>query len=73
MPGFTDLIDAHNRIEDVVTRYPATRGVFEAYGISRNGWEGPIRTVAWRGGIELSGLLEELNRAAVPQPCGAES
>lgn len=68
---FTDLINAHNRIEDVVARYPATREVFEAYGVRRCCWDCAIGVAAWRGGIELSGLIEQLNRAAFGPPCEA--
>ncbi|MBI3665798.1 MAG: hypothetical protein HY236_06160 [Acidobacteria bacterium] len=73
MPAFTDQIDARHRIKEVVALYPATREVFEAYGVGRGGWNCAIRIAAWRSGIELSGLLEELNRAAVAQPWDAGS
>ena len=62
---FTDFINAHESIEDVVARYPATRDVFETNGVPRCCWSCSIRTAAWRGGIELSDLLEELNRTAL--------
>ena len=65
---FTDLINANQAIEDVVARYPATREVFEAHGVRRCCWGCAIRTAAWRGGLELSGLLEELNRVALGAP-----
>jgi hypothetical protein len=58
-----DLIDAGDRIDEVVSRYPATRLVFEASQLRDGCWVQPIRAAAWRGGIELSGLLEELNQA----------
>ncbi len=70
---WTDQIDARNRIEEVVTRYPDTRAVFEGYGVYRDRWNYAIRIAAWQGGIELSGLLEELNRAALGQPREAVS
>ena len=62
---FTDLINAHEAVEDVVARYPATRDVFEANGVRRCCWNCAIRTAAWRGGIDLSSLLDELNRTAL--------
>lgn len=62
---FTDLIDGHQAIEDVVERYPVTRDVFETHGVRRCCWGCSIRTAAWRGGLDLSLLLEELNRAAL--------
>lgn len=65
---FTDLIDADQAIADVVARYPATREVFEANGMRRCCWGCAVRTAAWRGGLELSSLLEELNRAAAGAP-----
>lgn len=69
---FTDLINAHEAIEDVVRRYPATREVFEAYGVRGCCWGCAIRTVAWRGGVDLSSLLAELNRTAFAQPSEPE-
>jgi iron-sulfur cluster repair protein YtfE (RIC family) len=62
---FTDLIDAHEAVEDVVARYPGTRDVFEANNVRRCCWNCAIRTVAWRGGIDLSQLLADLNHAAL--------
>lgn len=68
---FTDLIDGHNLIEDVVERYPATRDVFEANAVRRCCWGCAVRTAALRGGIELSSLLDALNRVAVGEPVEA--
>ncbi len=62
---FTDLIKADELIADVVARYPNTREVFEAHGVRRCCWDCAIRTAAWRGGIDLSQLLDQLNRAAL--------
>jgi iron-sulfur cluster repair protein YtfE (RIC family) len=62
---FTDLIDAHQAVEDVVARYPVTREVFEANGVRRCCWSCAIRTAALRGGLDLSLLLEQLNRTAL--------
>lgn len=62
----TDLINAQEAVEDVVARYPATREVFEANNVRRCCWNCAIRTVAWRGGIDLSRLLAELNAAVNP-------
>jgi iron-sulfur cluster repair protein YtfE (RIC family) len=70
---FTDLIDAHHAIEDVVARYPATGDVFETNGIRRCCWSCSIRAAAWRGGLDLSLLLDELNRAASERACGVEA
>jgi len=64
---FTDLINNYDLIEDVVERYPATREIFELNSIRRCCWGCAIRTAALRGGIEISGLLEQLNRAALGQ------
>ncbi len=69
---FTDLINGHETIEDVVARYPATREVFEANRIRRCCWGCAIRTAAWRGGIDLSQLLCELNRVAMGSRLAAE-
>ncbi len=62
---FTDFINANDQIAEVVARYPTTREIFEANGVRRCCWECAVRTAAWRGGIELSSLLDELNRAAL--------
>ncbi len=62
---FTDFINANDQIAEVVVRYPATRDVFEANGVRRCCWECAIRTAAWRGGLDLSSLLGQLNRTAL--------
>jgi hypothetical protein len=62
---FTDLIQSHDAIEDVVARYPDTREVFESNGIRRSCWSCAIRTAAMRGEIDLPLLLEQLNRTAL--------
>ena len=69
---FTDLINANEAVEDVVARYPATRDVFEANNVRRCCWDCAIRTVAWRGGIDLSQLLAELNRTALDPQLAAQ-
>lgn len=64
MFDFTKFIRANDGIRDVIQRYPQTREVFEEAGIRACCYDCSIRAAALRGGIELSGLLAELDRAA---------
>jgi len=60
----TDFIRAQDKIDEVAGRYPAAQRVLEAKGLRQEPWSSTIRKAAWRKGVELSGLLEELNQAA---------
>lgn len=62
---FTELINGQDTVRDVVHRYPLTREVFEQAGVRLCCFDCSIRTVALRGGIDLSSLLDELNQAAM--------
>jgi iron-sulfur cluster repair protein YtfE (RIC family) len=71
MPPFTELIRPHETVREVVQRYPQTLAVFEAAGIRVCCFDCAIRTAALRGGIDLSSLLAELDRAATGGSGGA--
>ncbi|MBI3694889.1 MAG: DUF1858 domain-containing protein [Acidobacteria bacterium] len=64
MFDFTRRIQPTDTIRDVVQQYPETRDVFEEAGIRMCCFDCAIRTAALRGGVELSGLLAELEQAA---------
>ena len=64
MVQYKDLIQSHETVRDVVRRYPQTREVFESTGIRACCFDCAIRTAALRGGLDLSTLLNELDRAA---------
>ena len=64
MFDFTRRIHPTDIIRDVVHQYPQTRDVFEEAGIRLCCFDCAIRTAALRGGVELSGLLAELEQAA---------
>jgi hypothetical protein len=62
-------------LPDIITRYPATRAIFDQYGLKGcGGPTGPREAVAWFArlhGVPLESLLDELNEAAQqPQPAG---
>jgi iron-sulfur cluster repair protein YtfE (RIC family) len=61
---FTELIRPNETVRDVIARFPETREVFERAGIRECCWDCAIRTAAFRGGLDLSGLLAALDRAA---------
>jgi uncharacterized protein involved in response to NO len=61
-------INADSLLPDVVTRYPATRAVFDHYGLKGCGGPlGPYEQVGWFAslhGVSIDTLLAELNDAA---------
>ncbi len=61
---FTEMIRPSETVREVMQRYPETRHVFEEAGIRTCCWDCAIRTAALRGGLDLSGLLTALDRAA---------
>jgi iron-sulfur cluster repair protein YtfE (RIC family) len=63
MFNFTQFVQSSDTVRDVVRRYPQTREVFEEAGIRLCCFDCAIRTAALRGGIELSGLMHELDQA----------
>jgi hypothetical protein len=71
MSRFTELIHPHETVREVVQRFPQTLPVFEQAGIRMCCFDCAIRTAAIRGGIDLSGLLTELDRAACGDAVGA--
>ena len=64
----TTTVTAENYLPDVVSRYPATRAVFDRYGLQGCGGRlGPAEQVGWFArlhGVALDKLLAELNEAA---------
>src|SRR5690349_2571838 len=72
------VIDANVLLPDVVSAHPATRAVFDRYGLHGCGGQlGPRETVAWFArlhGVALDKLLDELREAArKPVAAGFES
>ncbi len=70
-----EIITAEMLLPDIIGRYPATRDVFDRYGLKGcGGPTGPREQVAWFSrlhGVPLDRLLEELSEAArQPQPQG---
>ncbi|HLA12658.1 MAG TPA: DUF1858 domain-containing protein [Pyrinomonadaceae bacterium] len=63
-----ETISAQALLPDVIERYPATRAVFDRYGLQGCGGPlGPNETVSWFArlhGVGLKDLLGELNKAA---------
>ena len=63
-----ERITAEMFLPEIVGRYPATRVVFDRYGLKGcGGPQGPSETVSWFArlhGVELDQLLRELNDAA---------
>lgn len=61
-------ITAEMLLPEVIRRFPATRAVFDRYGLRGcGGPEGPRETIAWFArlhGVPLGPLLDELNAAA---------
>lgn len=61
-------IKADDFLPEIVTHYPATRAVFDRYGLQGcGGPEGPREQVRWFArlhGVEIQTLLRELNAAA---------
>ncbi len=64
MSGLIDFVTPLDRVEEVAGRYPETRYVLETHGLLEAPPNSTLRAAAWRHGIELSGLLAQLNRAA---------
>ncbi len=64
MFDFTRRIQPTDTVREVIHRYPQTRDVFEEAGIRSCCFDCAIRKAALRGGVELSGLLAELEQAA---------
>lgn len=64
----TATIIAESYLPDVVSRYPATRAVFDRYGLQGCGGRlGPSEQVGWFArlhGVAIAKLLAELNEAA---------
>ncbi|MCS7265082.1 MAG: hypothetical protein NZ805_09655, partial [Armatimonadetes bacterium] len=62
------LVTAEMLLPDVVSKYPATRKVFDKYGLKGcGGPTGPRESVLWFArlhGVSIQQLLEELNEAA---------
>jgi uncharacterized protein involved in response to NO len=63
-----DSITAEAFLPDVITRYPATRAIFDRYGLRGCGGEtGPREQVSWFArlhGVRIDELLRELNDAS---------
>jgi len=68
----TDLITRDAFLPDVIAQYPATRSVFDRYGLHGCGGElGPREQIGWFArlhGVQIDNLLRELN-AASTQSC----
>jgi hypothetical protein len=65
------MIREDSLLPDVISEYPATRAVFDRYGLRGCGPTGPRETVGWFSGlhgVSLQGLLSELNDAALASP-----
>ncbi len=61
----TDVIDPAETVNAIITRLPATVGVFTAYGIDACcGGALPLAEVATRHRIDLADLVADLARAA---------
>lgn len=62
------LVTPDMLLSEVVERYPATRKVFDKYGLKGcGGWKGPKESVAWFArlhNVPLQQLLDELDKAA---------
>lgn len=63
MPGSIDFVGPRDRLDEVADRYPAIRYLLVVNGLCEAPPNSTIRAAAWRKGIELSRLLEQLNRA----------
>ena len=77
VPNRIPVISAESYLPDVVSQYPATRAVFDRYGLQGCGGRlGPSEQVQWFArlhGVAIDKLLAELNEAAsVPAPVAAE-
>ena len=68
MYAFTELIRPQQTVREVLQRFPQTQTVFEQAGIRTCCYDCAIRTAALRGGIDLSGLMSDLDRAAYGEP-----
>jgi uncharacterized protein involved in response to NO len=70
-----DSITAEAFLPDVVTRYPATRAVFDRYGLHGcGGQQGPREKIGWFArlhGVPVDTLLRELNEAATQTLVGS--
>lgn len=65
-------ITAEMTLPEVIQQYPATRAVFDRYGLQGcGGPTGPYETIEWFArmhGVDLSQLLQELNSVAICEP-----
>ena len=68
VPNRIPVISAESYLPDVVSQYPATRAVFDRYGLQGCGGRlGPSEQVQWFArlhGVAIDKLLAELNEAA---------
>ena len=72
----TDLITRDAFLPDVIAQYPATRSVFDRYGLHGCGGElGPREQIGWFArlhGVQIDNLLRELNAASTQSSPVAE-
>ncbi len=70
-------IDTESFLPDVIKQYPATRSVFDRYGLQGCGGPvGPHEQIGWFArlhGVPLDKLLQELNESARRQPNSTSS
>ncbi len=70
----TNAITAENLLPDVIARYPATRAVFDRYGLHGcGGKQGPREQIGWFArlhGVPIDELLRGLNESATQSLAG---
>lgn len=58
-----DLVRAENVVREVVAKYPETEPVFQKFQMRLSCYDCPIEHAARKSGVQLDGLLVELNEA----------
>jgi hypothetical protein len=58
-----DLVSAQNIVTEVLQKYPETEAVFQKFKMRVSCYDCPIQFAALKSGIQLDGLLVEVNEA----------